>query len=187
MKKILLIIFIFVTILSFGESYLYDGDAWRVNEFVEKEPYRVVTYQLNLDGSKWDIKSEDWGLVGVIMSIGRDYTTNDIILAFMYKTTIPYILPNYIIVSNEDHDSHMLGGLFSLGDYWETRYDEESSTYLTSIILHLYEKDIHVLNKNVRFGILEFGNNYSIAYGMPKELFKIAADFIGVNYGERND
>ncbi len=99
-------------------------------------------------------------------------------LIFMYKTSVEYYLPHYIVGSDENYDSYLLGGQSSNGDYSDLV--EEDGIYTSSIIINLTKEDIKYLDRDRYFVVTDSNNGYDIYFGIPEEIFNVSFDVAGI-------
>ncbi len=168
-----------IAAFTFGESYEFDGDIWTFSNTVEDDGQIATFWIHDLEYSEWNsIDPEEWGLLQTVIGIGRDSKTGESMLIFMYKTSVEYYLPHYIIGSDENYDSYLLGGQSSNGDYSDIV--EEDGIYTSSILINLTEKDIKYLDRDRYFVVTDSNNGYDIYFGIPEEIFNVSFDVAGI-------
>ena len=182
MKKLLIVLLLVVLVAGFvvAESYEFNGDIWTFRDTVEDGPYIASFWMHDLDNSEWNsIDPEEWGLVSTVVGIGKDMTTGDIQLLFLYKTTVEYHIPYYIIGVKEG-DSTILGGQYSNGDFSNSELDEEDGFFYSGITINLTPENIEYLSGDLYFEINESHNAYGIYFGIPEEIFDVSFNILGL-------
>ena len=162
MKKIFIVILLLTAMFTFGESYEFDGDIWVFSNTVEEDSYIASFWIHDLEHSEWNsIDPDKWGMVKTVLGIGSDSETGEVLLVFIYKTTIEYYVPHFIVAFDEGYDSYLLGGQNSNGDYSDYGEIDDEGYYTSTILINLTKEDVEYLSKDTYFTIIDSNNGYS--------------------------